>query len=112
MPANDPLWTAPSAGSQIQATDELMEVYFRHISPEDQRELGEDGRKAMVQSHLELAVEARGEPTIGILRQPRHAVVQVVHLDIRFLVEYVSAVLTYMDVLLLVIVHLVMLETR
>ncbi|MDN6520494.1 MAG: hypothetical protein L0K46_05915, partial [Yaniella sp.] len=70
MPANDPLWTAPSTGSQLQATNELMEVYFRHISPEDQRELGEGGRKAMVQSHLELAVEAAGEPKIGIVRQP------------------------------------------
>lgn len=105
MPANDPLWTAPSTGSQLQATNELMEVYFRHISPEDQRELGEGGRKAMVQSHLELAVEAAGEPKIGIVRQPRYAVVQVVHPDIRFLVDSVSAELNKMDVPMSVIVH-------
>lgn len=105
MPANDPLWTAPSTDSQLEATDELMEAYFRHISPEDQGVLGEEGRIAMVQSHLELAIAAAGEPKIGITRHARHAVVQIVHPDIRFLVDSVSAELTKLDVPMSVIIH-------
>ncbi|NWN89712.1 MAG: NAD-glutamate dehydrogenase [Micrococcaceae bacterium] len=105
MPAKDPLWTAPSAGSQLEATDELIQAYFRHIAPADQQVLGEEGRAAMVQSHLELAVEAAGEPEIGVVRSTRHAVIQVVHPDIQFLVDSVSAELNKLDVPISVIVH-------
>lgn len=110
MPANDPLWTAPSAGSPLEVTDELLETYFQHVSPEDQRVLGEDGRVAMVQSHLKLAAEAAGEPKIAIIRQARHAVVQIVHPDFRFLVDSVSAELNKFDVPMSVIVHPIIVE--
>lgn len=105
MSANDPLWTMSSTGSHVAATDELQEVYFRHISPEDLHVLGQEGRAEMVQSHLELAVEAAGKPKIGIIRQARHAIVQIVHPDIRFLVDSVSAELNKLDVPMSVIVH-------
>src|SRR5699024_5157238 len=72
---------------------------------EDQRVLGEQGRAEMVQCHLELAVEAVGKPKIAIRHYPRHAVIQVVHPDIRFLVDSVSAELNKMDVPISVVVH-------
>src|SRR5690625_1756972 len=105
MPANDPLWTAPSADRPIQATDELTQAYFRHVGPDDQHVLGDEGRAEMVQAHLELAVAAAGKPKIAVLHYARHAVVQVVHPDIRFLVDSVSAELNKLDVPISVIVH-------
>ncbi|GAA4474249.1 NAD-glutamate dehydrogenase [Enteractinococcus fodinae] len=105
MPANDPLWTAPSANSPIQASDELTQAYFRHVGVDDQRALGDKGRAAMVQSHLELAVAAAGQPKIAVIRSARHATVQVVHPDIRYLVDSVSAELNKLDVPISVIVH-------
>jgi len=105
MPANEPLWTAPSTDSPIEATDKLAQAYFRHVGPDDQRVLGEQGRAEMVQSHLELAIEAASEPKIGVQHYARHAVIQVVHPDIRFLVDSVSAELNKMDVPISVIVH-------
>ncbi len=59
----------------------------------------------MVQSHLELAVEAACEPKIGVQHYARHAIIQVVHPDIRFLVDSVSAELNKRDVPISVIVH-------
>lgn len=105
MPANEPLWTAPSTDSPVEATNKLTRAYFRHVGPEDQRVLGEQGRDEMVQCHLELAVKAAGKPKIAIRHYPRHAVVQVVHPDIRFLVDSVSAELNKMDVPISVVVH-------
>jgi glutamate dehydrogenase len=105
MPANDPLWTAPSTDRSVEATEELTQAYFRHVGAEDQRVLGEKGRAAMVQSHLELAVKAAGEPTIAVTRSARYATVQVVHPDIRYLVDSVSAELHKLDVPISVIVH-------
>lgn len=105
MPANDPLWTAPSANSPIEASDELTQAYFRHVGVDDQRALGDKGRAAMVQSHLELAVAAAGKPKIAVIRSARHATVQVVHPDIRYLVDSVSAELNKLDVPISVIVH-------
>ena len=105
MPANEPLWTAPSTESTVKATDKLAQAYFRHVGPDDERVLGEQGRAEMVQCHLELAVEAAGEPTIAVRHYPRHAVIQVVHPDIRYLVDSVSAELNKMDVPISVIVH-------
>ena len=105
MPANDPLWTAPSINSPIEVTDELTQAYFRHVGPADQRVLGDQGRVDMVQSHLELAVAAAGKPKIAVLRSARHATVQVVHPDIRYLVDSVSAELNKLDVPISVIVH-------
>lgn len=105
MPANDPLWTAPSTDSPVKATDELKQAYFRHVGPDDQRVLGEEGRAAMVQSHLELAVEAAGKPKIAVRRAARHAIVQVVHPDIRYLVDSVTAELNKLDIPISVIVH-------
>ena len=105
MPANEPLWTAPSTDSPVEATDKLARAYFRHIGPEDQRVLGEQGRDEMVQCHLELAVKAAGKPKIAIRHYPRHAVIQVVHPDIRFLVDSVSAELNKMDIPISVVVH-------
>src|SRR5690625_7890079 len=90
MPANDPRSTAPSIDSQLEITDALEHAYFRHLSPEDQHALGEQGRATMVQSHLALAADAGTEPKIGIVQAPRHAIVQVVHPDIRYLVDSVS----------------------
>ncbi|HIW47542.1 MAG TPA: NAD-glutamate dehydrogenase [Candidatus Yaniella excrementigallinarum] len=105
MPANDPLWTAPSTDSQLEITDALEQAYFRHLSPEDQHALGEQGRATMVQSHLALAADAGTEPKIGIVQAPRHAIVQVVHPDIRYLVDSVSTELTKFDIPMAVIVH-------
>lgn len=59
----------------------------------------------MVQSHLELAVAAAGEPKIAVIRSARHATVQVVHPDIRYLVDSVSAELNKLDVPISVVVH-------
>ena len=75
MPANDPLWTAPSNDAPVQVSEELQKAYFRHVAPDDQRALGEKGRANMVQSHLELAVEAAGEPRVLITPSARHATV-------------------------------------
>src|SRR5699024_8358330 len=105
MPANEPLWTAPSTDSPVEATDKLAQAYFRHVGPEDQRVLGEQGRDEMVQCHLELAVKAAGKPKIAIRHYPRHAVIQVVHPDIRFLVDSVSAELNKMDIPISVVVN-------
>ena len=105
MPANEPLWTAPSTDSPVEATEKLAQAYFRHVGPDDERVLGEQGRAEMVQGHLELAVEAGGEPKIAVRHYPRHAVIQVVHPDIRYLVDSVSAELNKMDVPISVIVH-------
>src|SRR5699024_512214 len=105
MPANDPLWTAPSNDTPVKASEELTQAYFRHVGPDDQRALGEKGRAAMVQSHLELAVAAAGEPKVSIIRSARHATVQVVHPDIRYLVDSVSAELNKLDVPISVVVH-------
>jgi glutamate dehydrogenase len=105
MPANDPLWTAPSNDTPVKASEELTQAYFRHVGSDDQRALGEKGRAAMVQSHLELAVAAAGEPKVSIIRSARHATVQVVHPDIRYLVDSVSAELNKLDVPISVVVH-------
>ena len=105
MPANDPLWTAPSNEAPVQVSEELQKAYFRHVAPDDQRALGEKGRANMVQSHLELAVEAAGEPRVLITPSARHATVQIVHPDIRYLVDSVSAELNKLDVPISVVVH-------
>lgn len=105
MPANDPLWTAPSINTAVQATEALNQAYFRHLGPDDQLVLGDQGRRELVQSHLELAVAAAGSPKIQVLRFARHAVVQVVHPDIRYLVDSVSAALNRSDIPISVIVH-------
>ncbi|WFP15628.1 NAD-glutamate dehydrogenase [Citricoccus muralis] len=98
MTATVSLWSLEHASESTTsgpAIEKLTQAYFRHVSHNDQEELGQRGRLEAVEHHLKLAQRrVSEEPVVRVDRATTSAVLRVVQADMPFLVDSVAAEVT------------------
>jgi glutamate dehydrogenase len=104
-----PLWTDPNASGDTQAPadlERLAQAYFEHVSETDLGELDPETRRQLVANQVEMAAD-RGtrEAVVRVTPSRPHALVQIVHDDMPYLVDSVTSELTRQGHAIRIVAH-------
>ncbi|HEY4614359.1 MAG TPA: NAD-glutamate dehydrogenase [Citricoccus sp.] len=98
MSSSTPLWTDQHDSTTPERDVDpgpLFEAYFEHVSDEDLAELDPTTRTDMVTTHVDLAAgKGRQDAVVKATPTRPHALVQIVHDDMPYLVDSVTSELT------------------